>query len=146
MEKKKAILHVDSFQNGLVTFSVSDFGVRAMLSNLFELCWGKYGGYVKLELSPPYKPRTTTVGGQNRHIWGHIQQIAQETGNELADVEEAIKERALKRGYPRKINQLTGRIKPASMTTINTVEAGYLIDELHQLAAELEITLDEGYD
>jgi hypothetical protein len=30
------------------------------------------------------------------------------------------------------------------MKTINTVEAGYLIDELHQLAAELEIVLDEG--
>lgn len=30
------------------------------------------------------------------------------------------------------------------MTTINTVEAGYIIEELHQLAAELEIELDEG--
>jgi len=27
---------------------------------------------------------------------------------------------------------------------ITTVEAGYLIDELHQLAAELEINLDAG--
>ena len=143
MEKKKAILHVDSFNNGLVTFSVSDYGVRAMLKNLFDLCWGKYGGYVKLELSPPYRPRTTGLESQNNLIWRLITIIANETGNELADVEEAVKERALRRGYPRKINPITGQVKPASMTTINTVEAGYLIEELYQLAAEYEINIDE---
>ena len=115
MEKKKAILHVDSFNNGLVTFSVSDYGVRAMLKNLFDLCWGKYGGYVKLELSPPYRPRTTGLESQNNLIWRLITIIANETGNELADVEEAVKERALRRGYPRKINPITGKVKPASM-------------------------------
>lgn len=79
-------------------------------------------------MSPPYRPRSTGKHGQNRHIWGHLQQIANETGNDLQDVEDAVKERAIKRGYPYKVNPITGKIVPVSMTTINTIEAGYLID------------------
>lgn len=46
----------------------------------------------------------------------------------MQDVEDAVKERAIKRGYPYKVNPITGKIVPVSMTTINTIEAGYLID------------------
>ena len=145
MEKAKAIMKIESYSNkdGTLLLSVSDYGVRAMLKGLTELCSQKYGSYVKLELSPPYKPRSTTIGGQNRHIWGHIQQIAHETGNDVQDVEDYVKLRAVKRGYPVHENKLTGEIKPVSMTGINTIEAGYLIEELHQLASELEINLEE---
>lgn len=76
--------------------------------------------------------------------WAHIQQISEETGNEVSDVEDYVKLRAVKRGYPYHINKLTGEIKPESMTKINTVEASYLIDELHMIAAEMEIELYEG--
>ena len=61
----------------------------------------------------------------------------------MQDVEDAVKERAMKRGYPYKVNLLTGKVKPASMTTINTVEAGCLIEELYQIASEMDIRLDE---
>ena len=146
MEKKKAILKIESYstKDGILLLSVADFGVRTMLKGLVDLCSQKHGGYIKLELSPPYKPRSTDVGGQNRHIWGHLQQIAQETGNDIDDVEDYIKQRALRRGYPTKQNKMNGEIKPASMKGINTVEANYLIDELHQLASELGIELEEG--
>ena len=146
MEKKKAIMKIESFshKDGILVLSVNDLGVRANIKGLVEWCDKKYGGYIKLEMSPPYKPRSTEVGGQNRHIWGHLQQIAQETGNDVDDVEDYIKQRATRRGYPVKQNPLTGEIKPVSMKGINTVEANYLIDELHQLASELEIELDEG--
>lgn len=145
MEKTKAIMKIESFshKDGTLLLSVSDYGVRARLKGLVEWCEKKYGNYIKLEMSPPYKPRTTEVGGQNRHIWGHLQQIAQETGNDVDDVEDYIKQRATRRGYPVKQNPLTGEIKPVSMKGINTVEANYLIDELHQLASELEIILEE---
>lgn len=143
MKKQKAVMRIDSYQNGKLLLSVSDFGVQSMLKWFVEFCQQKHGGFALCEFSPPYKKRTTDVGGQNRHIWGHIQQIANETGNDVDDIEDYIKERALKRGYPYKINKMTRAIKPVSMTEINTVEAGYLIDELHQLAAELCITLQE---
>lgn len=59
------------------------------------------------------------------------------------------KQRAIKRGYPVKrdnngdviISRLTGEPIPESSANCNTVEAGYLIDELIQLSAELGITL-----
>ena len=55
MEKKKAILHIESYssRDGMLLLSVSDNGVRAMLKGLVELCEHKYGGYVKMEMSPP---------------------------------------------------------------------------------------------
>lgn len=145
MEKKKAIMRIESYsvKDGTLLLSVSDYGVRSMLKGVVDLCEKKHNSYIKLELSPPYKPRSTGQNSQNNLIWKLITVIANETGNELEDVEVAVKERALKRGYPFRQNKLTGKPVPASMTTINTVEAGYLIDELHQLAAELEINLEE---
>lgn len=146
MEKKKVILKIESFsiKDGLLLLSSPSHSVASMLHGLVTLCDDRYSGFVRCDMSPPYKPRTTGEGSQNSKIWACIQQIANETGNDLQDVEDAVKERALKRGYPYKMNPLTGRPRPASMTTINTVEASMLIEELYQLAAELEINLDEG--
>ena len=146
MEKKKAILKIESYstKDGTMLLSVADYGVRAMLKGLVDLCGAKYGGYVRMDMSPPYIPRSTGQNSQNNLIWKLITVIANETGNELEDVEIAVKERALKRGYPYRQNKLTGKPIPASMATINTVEASMLIEELYQLAAEYEINLDEG--
>ena len=60
MEKKKAVMHVESFssKDGFLLLSVEDYGVRAMLQGLVGLCTDKYGGYMKLEMSPPYRART----------------------------------------------------------------------------------------
>ena len=146
MEKQKAIMRIESYstKDGTLLLSVSDFGVRTMLKWLVELCEKKYGNYIKLEMSPPYRPRSTCVHGQNRHIHGHLQQIAEYTGYELDDIKDYVKNRALRRGYPTRQNPLTGEIKAMPTKYANTVEANYIIDELHQLAAELEIELDEG--
>ena len=144
MEKKKAIMHIESFshKDGTLLLNVQDYGVRAMLQSLTEVCDKKYGGYMKLEMSPPYRPRTTGENSQNNLIWKLITIIANATGNELPDVEEAAKERAIKRGYPYRVNKITGKPMPASMTTISTVEASYLIEELYQIAAEYEIRVE----
>lgn len=144
MQKTKVIMKIESYKDGKLNLSVDDWGLKAAIKGLSDLCFQKYGGYMKLEMSPPYKPRTTQVGGQNRHIWGHMQQIAEETGNDISDVEDYIKQRATRRGYPVHENTLNGEIKADSMKGINTVEANYLIDELHLLASELNIVLDEG--
>ncbi len=146
MEKKKAIVKIEGFSSkeGLLLLSARDYGVRTMLKDVVSLCDGKYSGYARIEISPPYRPRTTGKGSQNSKVWAMIQQVAEATGNDLQDVEDAVKERALKRGYPYKMNPLTGKPKPASMRTINTAEASMLIDELYQLAAELGISLEEA--
>jgi len=145
LEKKKAIMKIESYSNkdGILVLSVSDFGIRTMLKGLVEWCQQKYGSYIKLEMSPPYRSRSTGAGSQNSKIWACIQQIAQATGNDLEDVEDYIKGKAVARGYPYKVNKLTGAVRPVSMRTINTVEASLLIEELYKLAAELEINLEE---
>jgi hypothetical protein len=145
MKKTKIIMKIESFihKDGMLLLSVSDYGVRSLLKNLTELCSVKHGGYMQLEVSPPYKKRSTGDKSQNNLIWKLITIIAQETGNEIEDVEIGAKERAIKRGYPFHQNKFTGKPMPESMKKINTVEAGYLIDELYAIANELEIKLDD---
>ena len=113
--------------------------VKAEIEHLYQGAKEKYNGYMTVTLDKPYKSRSNE---QNRMFWGIVQQIATETGNDLDDIEEAVKERALKRGYPATANKLTGRPKPLSMTKVNTVEMGYLLDEVMQLCAELGINPD----
>lgn len=143
MIKTKVILRIKSFSEGDLILNASDFGVRAALKNITELCNERYGGFMKLELSPPYKPRSTGKGSQNSKIWACIQQIAQETGNDIEDVEDYIKMKAVARGYPYKVSKLTGQVKPSSMRDINTSEASLLIEELQKLASELGIVLED---
>lgn len=146
MKKKKAILKIDSWSNkdGLLTFYVNDLYLRSMIDYVVELCTKKHGGYMKLEISPPYRQRSTGQGSQNNKIWGMITQICKETGYNAADMEEYAKKRATVRGYPYTVNPLTGDIKYASMADINTVEASYLIDELYVIAAEAGVEIYEG--
>ena len=146
MKKQKAILKIESYvgKEGMLVLSAQDLSVRTMLAGLTALCKDKYGGYVMAEVSPPYKKRTTGKDSQNNKIWGMITQIAEYSGHDITDIEDYVKLRAIKRGYPYRTNELTGEIKPYSMSDINTVEASYLIDELYQIAAEMEVPIDDG--
>lgn len=145
MEKKKVILKIWSFsvKDGMLLLEAEDYGIRAAIKDVADLCGKKHGGYIQIEMSPPYRKRTTGDLSQNNLIWRLITIIAQETGNELEDVEIAAKERALKRGYPYRQNKMTGKPVPASMAAISTVEAGYLIDELYAIAGEYGINVEE---
>lgn len=99
--------------------------------------------YWCLKITRPRVPRTTGEKSQNHHINGHCQQITWETGNSFAAVKERIKVLAIDRGYP--IETLPdGSVMPKSESDIDTVEAGYLIDTIHQFAAEWNIRLIEG--
>lgn len=144
MEKQKIIMKIENFshKDGTLLLSTSYYEIRAVLKDIVSLCEEKYSGFIRLELSAPYKARTTGLGSQNNLIWKLITEIAKATGNELEDVEQAAKERAVKRGYPFKQNKITGQIVPLSMTKIDTQQAGFLIDELYAIAAEYEVKLE----
>ena len=144
MEKQKVIMKIENFshKDGTLLLSTSYYEIRAVIKDVVDLCENKYSGFIRLELSAPYKARTTGPNSQNNLIWKLITEIAKATGNELEDVEQAAKERAVKRGYPYKQNKITGQIVPLSMTKIDTQQASYLIDELYAIAAEYEIKLD----
>ena len=135
----KVCCYTEQTENGLL-FHFPSLAVKQKMLDVFNLAKEKSNGYMTVEISRAYKSRSLE---QNRMFWGIVQQIAQETGNELEDVEEAVKERACKRGFPYRINKMTGRIKPSSMTKVNTVEMGYLLEEVQQLASELGIVIKE---
>ena len=97
--------------------------------------------YLDVEICPPKRARTTGKGSQNNHAWGHIAQIANHTGHDVSEIEAVAKMQAIKRGYP--YTEYMGLIIPKSQTDITTTECGFLIDELHAIAAELDIQLVE---
>ena len=122
-------------QAGFITFRIPD-GYQLPIDALAEK-----NERLTVSISKPRKPRTTGQGSQNSHSWGHMSQIARETGHEVYEIEYLAKYRAIKRGYP--VNTCLGMPVPKSQAEIDTVENGYLIDELHQIAAENGIKLRE---
>lgn len=119
--------------------------IRPIYNELLKYCEEKRGGNIKVILSPPHKPRTTGERSQNNHINGHCQQICNETGEDFDVIKMYAKKKAVKYGYPIKTD-IFGAAMPVSETEINTTEAGYLIDALHEMAAFLEVRLKENYD
>lgn len=112
------------------------------------------GKYWCVSVSKPRKPRTTGWRSQNAHYFGHIQTLCEATGNEVADVNLYLKRRAVRRGYPLqrkpngdiRLSLADGQPLPQSESEADTVEESYLIAEVHQLAAELDVQLVEYED
>jgi hypothetical protein len=122
-------------QIGFITFRIPD-GFQGAIDSLAEK-----NERLTVSISKPRKPRTTGPGSQNSHSWGHIAQLARETGHEPYEIEYLAKYRAIKRGYP--VNTCLGMNVPKSQSELDTVENGYLIDELHAIATENNIRLIE---
>lgn len=107
---------------------------------------------VHVLIEPEKKTRTTGVGSQNKHLNGHIQQITQATGMEFSDVKKYVKQMAISRGYPILMNggnavlDLWGHECGISEADATTAQCALLIDCVHQLAAELDVVLEEGYE
>ena len=98
---------------------------------------------IRLELSLPRIPRSTGDRSQNHHINGHIQHIAQDTGNDFGAVKMYLKHQALTGGYP--FTTLpSGEPLPKSESEISVQEATILIDVIHRFAAEWGIILNEA--
>ena len=138
----KIIAYTELTDNGLLIHYPS-LEIKSELKNLYERSKGKYNGYFKIDIQKPYPNRTTGEGSQNNKFYALVTEICKETGNDITDVKDALKERAIKRGYPYTVNKLTGRIRPASTTEVNTLEMSYLIEEAIQECAELGINPDK---
>ncbi len=121
-----------------------------LLDELFAKSMKRYEGYVKVMITLPYKSRTTGEGSQNHHLNGHIQTIAQETGNDFDDVKKYVKQQAISAGYPMLMKDgqivldMWGSPVGISESDCSSEECALLIDAAHRLAAELGIMLPEG--
>lgn len=142
MQKTKLIMKIDSYSNGKLSLSVEDWGVKANLKGQIDLCNKNYSGYVKLEMSAPYKSRTTGPGSQNNKIWLLITAIAEEIGEDIKDVEKDLKIKAISKGYPYHVSKITGQPVPESMTKIDTVQMSCLIGTALEVCAFLGINTE----
>lgn len=124
-------------------FNTIAFEIPHQKLDIFKAEYKTLPEFVLVKIAKPRAKRSTGAQSQNHHIWGHVKQIAEYTGHDPIDVHIEAKERAIKRGYPCDILP-NGWGTPKSESEINTVEAGYLIEELHQIAAELGVILDES--
>ena len=88
------------------------------------------------------KPRTTGKRSQNHRINGHIQVICKDNGEDFYFMKEWLKYKAIRRGYPFDTAP-DGTVIPWSESRIDTIQAGYLCDEINQFAAERGILLPE---
>lgn len=127
-----------------------DANFAGQLEKLQKKSAEKHGGYVRMVLSVPEKPRTTGEKSQNHHLNGHIQFICQETGNDFSDVKKYVKQAAIPMGYPIKQNDkgddvldMYGNPVGISEADCNTTECALLIEAVHMVAAELGIILPE---
>ena len=137
----KIVCYAQPTENGLL-LNYPSKEIKQQILHLWEGAKENYNGYLKVDLQKPYKSRTTGKGSQNNKFYALVTEICKETGNDIEDVKDALKEKAIKRGYPYRVNKLTGRLRPYSTTEINTVEMSYLIEEAIQECAELGINPD----
>ena len=96
--------------------------------------------YVKLDR--PKRIRTTGEKSQNHHLNGHVQQLAQDTGDYFDDMKSNIKRKAMGKGYPFRTNAF-GDAVPISESEATTEQCAMLIDTAHEVASFLGVTLRE---
>ena len=138
----KIVCYAEPTENGLLLHFPSS-SVKAELLHLWEGAKENYNGYLAVDLKKPYKSRTTGKGSQNNLFYALVTEICKETGNDIEDVKDYLKEKACaRRSYPYEVNKMTGRIRPYSTTKVDTVQMAGLIEEAYQLCAELGIVVE----
>ena len=141
-EQMKIVCYTEPTENGLLLHYPSP-SVKAELLHLWEGAKENYNGYLAVDLKKPYKSRSTGKGSQNNLFYLLVTEICKETGNDLEDIKDYLKEKACaRRSYPYEVNKMTGRIRPYSTTKVDTVQMAGLIEEAYQLCAELGIIVE----
>lgn len=117
-----------------------DGALLAGYVRVLKRCNEKNGGYAKITIETPRKARTLP---QNAKFHAMCQELAVYTGNDMEDVKIGVKERAMSRGYPHKLNEISGNIQPKSSADVDTSEMAILIETLYEVAAEFGYVFKE---
>ena len=138
MDKAQAIMKIESFSHkeGTLLLSVSEWSVRAMLKGLVDLCTEKHGGYVKLEMKPPYRQRTLP---ENDKYWAMCTEYARFLGTTKNLVSIGVKWRACEEGLweLEDVPCTNGKVKqPKSTVESDVKQMSILIDVLYRVASE----------
>jgi len=92
-----------------------------------------------------YKPKTTGKDSQLNHIWGHATQIGNHVGSSAREVIDQARWDALSKNYSTKKN-FRGRVVPVRISEANTMDASYVITQLHEYADFIPLKLIEEYE
>jgi hypothetical protein len=106
--------------------------------------------YNTVTIDRPHKPRTTGDLSQNHKLYALLNELAQTTGHEVAELKMLAKYQAVKRGYPYRWIKVWNpeqqtyidQIEPKHEYELSTVECSYLIEEVTALCVEAGIILD----
>ena len=127
--------------NGLRVYIPPAFAVA--VDRIVERCHAKHGGYVKVSVDVPSKPRTTGEKSQNNKAWGCATQIAKGLG-QGDDPRDVLYDACIATsGYPTRMNKF-GRIVAQSWSLATTVQASAVIETMIRIAADFGIILDDG--
>lgn len=143
MKRDTAILKIESFTEGFLVLSVQDEGVKALVKAVTDKCREKYGGYMRVSMSPPYKPRTLE---QNDKWWAMCTEYGRFRGMSKDDVALGVKYRAMDEGlweYDEVPFSKTKERIPKSTTEADTAQMSVLIDVLYRIAAEDGYTFED---
>lgn len=129
----------------------ADLNLLVALNAAVERAMARHNGYIGIETYEPFRPRRTGYRSGSAHFHGHCQSISDDTGNDFEDVKLYLKRRAMRRGYPAQTTK-DGKIRyslvdglplPQSEAKASIEQENMLIEEAHQLGAELGVTLIE---
>ena len=136
-------MQIKSYSNGELLLSVDDWSIKSVLRGLVDLCKNKYSGYIRLECSPPYKPRSL---GENDKWWAMCTELGNYLGMTKDEVSMGVKYRALDEGLwegEEMPFSKTGFKKPKSTKDSDTQQMAVLIDVLRRVGAEVGYTFND---
>ena len=124
---------------------------RAALEKLIDKSRDRGDGRIHVEITRPYRKRTSRERGQNRRFRGHCRDIAAQIttadGEPLhtqEQIAEAIKRMAVDEGYPWRVS-IDGLTEPKSTSEVTVEEMQVLLEVQQRFADEHELWLTE-YD
>lgn len=134
MNKKKVILKIKNYNNGVMQLETTVPSVKTVLQDIVNLCNKKHGGYILAELSPPYKKRTLP---ENDKYWAMCTEYGNYLGMTKQEVSLGAKWRAVDEGLWELVDiPFSDKKQPKSTADSNVVEMSVLIDVLYRIAAE----------
>lgn len=142
--KIKAIMQVDAYsiREGELRLVTDNAGVRTILKDLTDTCFDKHGGYIKVELSPPYRQRSL---GQNNLYWKRCTEYGKYLGMSKDEVSMGVKWRACDEGLWELVDIpfSHGKKAPKSTGESDVREMAILMEVLERIASEDGFVFEE---
>ena len=137
MKGNRIIAKVKNFseKDRVLSIDISDPVFLCVVKDIVQLCQKKYGGYIRVEITPPYRQRTLS---ENAKWWAMCTEYGNYCGMSKEDVAIGVKYRAMEEGlWEGEVIPFSNGIKyPVSTTSADTQEMSVLIDTLYRIAAE----------